>query len=576
MHTLAAVLGVTTAILLVLLALVEQPVEQRQSVVLPHAGAASPAALASLTAELQLLKAALAQQQAGAAAQLAKLDQLRSVDAPAATAAAASAAPDLTPARVEAAERAALAACTEADVPILRLLHNPCPGGYAGYDCKLRWDVQDSFLPAGRLWLREWRATRSAVTNCQRGFFQALQARMSAAHWEVEWDAQPFRIAATPPRTIGKMLHQLAMVNYYHLTLQNKPRLRAAKLPGENYVPLANPGFRWNVLDYGGDNVIARPLQAGRRCAGSQSAWHCLWQRFPQQRRAGASAAPPVGSALAVAAGALYNKTRDGGLDPRSMAQYILASATSNVFTTPTPQLLTYMDNHLTVICHRPGPYCGGTADELATPVAGAHVRHGDSCDRRRDAPGPWNAMFTFDPKKNRLDRVSYRWCYSWAVYRGELRRLQQEYAVRTVLVATDDADGSVLREMRADTELNFVVHDFPRAQFVKRGWMEFRRDTDEHMPFSLAAEIELLSRADMLVGNMGSHVSRIAYDKMVASSSTSQPPPFISVDGYGMCCDFTEECTVDNITRRNRPIRECIYKYATCTGGDAFFYYRS
>jgi len=45
---------------------------------------------------------------------------------------------------------------------------------------------------------------------------------MTAAHWEVEWDAQPFRIAATPPRTIGKMLHQLAMVNYYHLTHPGK------------------------------------------------------------------------------------------------------------------------------------------------------------------------------------------------------------------------------------------------------------------------------------------------------------------------------------------------------------------
>ena len=99
---------------------------------------------------------------------------------------------------------------------------------------------------------------------------------------------------------------------------------------------------------------------------------------------------------------------------------------------------------------------------------------------------------------------------------------------------------------------------DFPRGQFQKRGWMEFRQDVDEHVPFSIAAAIELLSRADMLVGintlrtcparcataslhtallrapgNMGSHVSRIVYDKMVGASSTSQLPPFISVDGY-------------------------------------------
>ena len=47
-----------------------------------------------------------------------------------------------------------------------------------------------------------------AIVNCQRGFFEALAQRMTLAHWEVEWDAQPFRISAVPPRTIGKMIHQ--------------------------------------------------------------------------------------------------------------------------------------------------------------------------------------------------------------------------------------------------------------------------------------------------------------------------------------------------------------------------------
>lgn len=65
-------------------------------------------------------------------------------------------------------------------------------------------------------------------------------------------------------------------------------------------------------------------------------------------------------------------------------------------------------------------------------------------------------------------------------------------------------------------------------------------------MPFSLAAEMELLSGADMLVGNMGSHVTRMIYNKMVASSSTSQLPPWISVDGYGQFCSAlkTPRCT--------------------------------
>jgi len=401
---------------------------------------------------------------------------------------------------------------------------------------------------------------------------------MTAEHWLAEWDEQPFRIAATPPRTIGKMVHQLAMVNYYHLTLppRAKPRLRQPMVPGERYLPLPQPGFRWNVLDYGGPNTISSPLRNSRRCDNLGKGWHCLWQRFPHQRRRGGGAAPPAESPLAAAAAELYNSSRNGSADAASMVQYLVASAVSEVFMTPSEPLVAYMDQHLKAVCHVPGPYCGGTAQEVATPIAAAHVRHGDSCDRRRDEPGPWNAMFALDEKKGKLERVNYRWCYSWKVYRAALGEMQRLYGVRTVLLATDDHDGTVMREVEAEKELNFVLLDFPRGQFQKRGWMEFRQDVDEHVPFSIAAAIELLSRADMLIGNMGSHVSRIVYDKMVGASLTSQLPPFISVDGYGLCCDFTEECTKEAITKRRRDARECIYSYARCTGGDQWFYSRS
>ena len=81
-----------------------------------------------------------------------------------------------------------------------------------------------------------------------------------------------------------------------------------------------------------------------------------------------------------------------------------------------------------------------------------------------------------------------------------------------TVLLATDDADGAVIPGLRDERAFNWVYLDFPRAQFKKRGWMEFRADLDEHAPFSLAAEMELLSRADMIVGNMGSQVTFLYY----------------------------------------------------------------
>jgi len=146
----------------------------------------------------------------------------------------------------------ALDQCTEDDVPILKLLRNACPVGMHGYGCETRWDVHDSFLPRPRRWLKQYNASRvraaaSAGVDCQRAFFDAFGAHLVAAHWEQEWDAQPFRISATPPRTIGKMLHQLITANYYHLTLgpKDRPPLRRDPAPGHRVKPLPQPGFRW-------------------------------------------------------------------------------------------------------------------------------------------------------------------------------------------------------------------------------------------------------------------------------------------------------------------------------------------
>ena len=104
---------------------------------------------------------------------------------------------------------------------------------------------------------------------------------------------------------------------------------------------------------------------------------------------------------------------------------------------------------------------------------------------------------------------------------------------------------------------------------------MEFRSDLDENAPFSLAAELELLSDAHMFVGHMGSHTSRTLYMRMVATSKTAVLPPFISVDGYGLCCGFTDECTRAQVRSRHRKVRECIYSYGAVTGGEQFFYHR-
>ena len=84
---------------------------------------------------------------------------------------------------------------------------------------------------------------------------------------------------------------------------------------------------------------------------------------------------------------------------------------------------------------------------------------------------------------------------------------------------------------------------------------MEFRSDLDENAPFSLAAELELLSDADMFVGNMGSHTSRMLYMKMIRAARTAVLPPFISVDGYGLC--YIHQFSV-GVSAHVRPLPAC------------------
>ena len=76
-------------------------------------------------------------------------------------------------------------------------------------------------------------------------------------------------------------------------------------------------------------------------------------------------------------------------------------------------------------------------------------------------------------------------------------------------------------------------------------------------------------------MGNFGSHTSRSIYYRMVSSSRTATLPPFISVDGYGLCCGFTDECSKQQIRSRGRKLRECIYSYGLATGGELFFFHR-
>ena len=384
--TALAVLSATCTVLLVLL-LLGSPGEVEIVPLKPRVGTGPASDLSPLTAELAQLKTLLAEQQAATLEHRELVAQFAAGQASvsggvageaaggAAGGAAAAAAPLADSAELE---RAALAACTPGDVPILGVMRSPCPPGMHGYGCKVRWDLGDRFVPEGGRWLSEFNASHRAVVNCQRGFFDAFAERLARAHWETEWDAQPFRIAAAPPRTIGKMMHQLTTANYFQLTSsptqqdKNHKRLplRSAAAPGSHYVRMPDPGFRWNVLDYGKGNIFADPLRHGTRCAKSHSAWHCLWQvltltptptltlalalalsptlsptlapaptltlsawhwlwqRFPHQRAA--RSAPPPESALGTAADELYNLSRSGRAT-RRLVQYLIMTGVTQV-----------------------------------------------------------------------------------------------------------------------------------------------------------------------------------------------------------------------------------------------------
>ena len=91
---------------------------------------------------------------------------------------------------------------------------------------------------------------------------------------------------------------------------------------------MPQPGFRWNIVDYGAGNVFADPLSTGKRCAGERTAWHCLWQRFPQQRSA--RTPPPVGSRPALAAEEVLNISKAGEMKT-SMLQYVAIAGVTQV-----------------------------------------------------------------------------------------------------------------------------------------------------------------------------------------------------------------------------------------------------
>ncbi|KAG8466704.1 hypothetical protein KFE25_008083 [Diacronema lutheri] len=452
-----------------------------------------------------------------------------------------------------------------ADVPIVRLWR--CPPGLVGYDCEQRLDLLLSFLPDPQRWRREWSDVRAR--RCQQraldATFDALVASHGPAfhHRETRTGRRIEHIFEITnrrrPCTVGKMLHQFTVANHAALT-----DLRAA-----------DARMLWQVRDDAGWHYTRN----GTICTGLSAGWFCLWQPFfpPPTADAGGDGSSGGGSGD----GGTFAARGDGvALEPPrklwppaavgedSAVQYVLMGMVMRALTRPTDALLAYLRPRLRAVCAdgQPAdmsampPRCPGRDG----PAAAVQVRHGDSCEGPMAVvKGPRNMMI-------RGGKRLYRYCYAWSVYRAELLALRDAYGLQTVYIATDDP--GVIAEAAADRSagLDWMFVDWPREQLARpKPWVEFRANLDEHVPLSLAAELELLGHADVFVGSFGSQVGRSIYYRMLSRVRAGTMPPFVSVDGYGLCCDFREDCTEADIVARERPLRTCILR-----GGSTDFLY--
>ena len=73
----------------------------------------------------------------------------------------------------------------------------------------------------------------------------------------------------------------------------------------------------------------------------------------------------------------------------RNVVQYLIVAGVAQVFSEPTSATREYLSSHLKLLCHVPGPHCGGTPDELSTPIAAVHVRRGGLRGFTHSAPTP-------------------------------------------------------------------------------------------------------------------------------------------------------------------------------------------
>lgn len=159
------------------------------------------------------------------------------------------------------------------------------------------------------------------------------------------------------------------------------------------------------------------------------------------------------------------------------------------------------------------------------SPAAiGVHGRFGDSCEK-------FVSMRREHAQVDQWDDDRRRPCFEPAVYIREIKELAELYNTTNVIAATDSED--FMQALLAETTLNVRFNDIDRSVLQSRIWVEQRTDFTRDAVEGMFSDLWLLSQADALVGQFGSHFTRCAYYLMTARKG--RPPPYAAVDGSGV-----------------------------------------
>ena len=187
-----------------------------------------------------------------------------------------------------------------------------------------------------------------------------------------------------------------------------------------------------------------------------------------------------------------------------------------------------------------------GNDDEL---VLAMHIRRGDACMRWTSTRGDWRT------------KPHGRPCWTTEAYVAAAEDMRDRYGVRVLRLATDSAvamreveevlggRGWEVHALRYDrvavggqegVNEGSTVSD-ERHVFIEKRMREGDPSLDRSLVIgSLAAELELLSGADMMIGTARSQVTRLAFLAMVGR--LGRTPPFIFLDS-GLGCLRMAKC---------------------------------